>query len=116
MKRDVQTITTFEELQRKKLALKDEIYFQELEFKETALFKIGSSLLQGKSMKSYIVDSVSPFNLKGIINGPIGSLLSTILLANKRTRKYFVTFTIAKEIIPFALQRIKGILNSENYK
>ncbi len=116
MKSDLQTITSFEELQRKKLALKDEIYFQELEFKDTSLFKIGSSLLQGRSMNNNVVDSFSPFNLNGIINGPIGSLLSTILMANKRTRKYFVTFTIVKEIIPFALQRINSILHSEKEK
>lgn len=113
MNRNIHSITSFEELQIAKNALKDEIYFQEIELKDTQVYKIGSSLLGVKSGKEFSINSISPFNLNGIINGPIGSLLSTILMANKKTRKYFVSFTIAKEIIPFALHRINEMLQSK---
>lgn len=111
MKSDLHTITSFEELQRAKHALKDKIYFQELELKDTKIFKIGSSLLGLKSSNEPSVNSMSPFNLNGIVNGPIGTLISTVLMANSRTRKYFVSFSIAKEIIPLALKRINEIFH-----
>jgi hypothetical protein len=113
IKDDIHKITSYDQLQHAKGRLKGEIYFQEEALKDTQVFKIGSSLLQGK-VKNPLINSDSPFNLNGIVNGPIGSLLSTFLMANKKTRKYFVSFTIAKEIVPFALQKINDIFLSNN--
>jgi len=113
MKSNLHTITSFEELQRAKHALKDKIYFQELELKDTRIFKIGSSLLGLNSSNEPVINSNSPFNLNGIVNGPIGSLISTVLMANSRTRKYFVAFSIAKEFIPFAINRISETFHSK---
>lgn len=45
-------------------------------------------------------------NLKLGIEG----VLSALLLANKTTRKYFIMFTVAKEMIPFAIGKINDLI------
>lgn len=102
-------INSFEGLKNAKNSLKRDIEEQELTFRNHPLIKISSSLFNGSSFKSSLktsVDSISLDSFKSLG----ANLLSTILMANKKTRKFFIAFVIAKEMIPFTLQKINELV------
>lgn len=112
-KEDIKKITSFKELQLAKGALKNEIYLQELDLQDSEIVKFFSFILSGKSIKEPLLNSLASFNLKSIMNGPIGSILNTFFMTNKFTRKYYVPFFLAKELVPFAIQKINEIFKSD---
>jgi hypothetical protein len=102
-------INSFEDLKKTKNRLKRDIKEQEKTFKNNPLFKISSSLFGGSSFESSLKTSVDSISLDSFKTLGL-NLLSTILMANKKTRKFFIAFVIAKEMIPFTLQKINEIV------
>lgn len=108
------TISSYEDLMNFKQDLKSEISRQELEIKNNKFLKISSSIFNGESIKQPLFESFSSIDLKGILSSPIANILSTFLMSNKITRKYFISFTIIKEMVPFAIEKIKEIIDQSS--
>ncbi len=107
-------ITSYQDLLIAKDDLKDEISAQEFEIKNNKFLKFSSTVISGKPLKNKIFDTISSVELKDIITSPLGNLLSTYLLSNKTIRKYFVAYTILKETVPYAFQKLKDILDQQS--
>ena len=106
--------TSYEDLLRLKQDLKYEISDLESEIKNNKILKLSSSFLNEESIKEPLFESLSSLNLKDLLLGPIGKLLSTFLMSNKISRKYFVPFVIIKELIPFVLDKIGKIVDQND--
>lgn len=100
-----QRISTFEELNLAKKRLSVQIKEQEEEILSNPIISIPSAILQGGTFKNSLKTSMESFSLDHYKAAAV-SLLSSFLMANKRTRKFFVAFIIAKEMLPFILQKI----------
>ena len=98
-------ITTFDGLNAAKQNLANTLKSQEEEILNNPLFTIPAALFQGGSIKGNLKDSLDSFSL-GHYKKAAMNLLSTVLMANKRTRKFFVGFVIAKEMVPFILDKV----------
>lgn len=109
-------ITSYQDLLVVKDNLKDEIDAQEFEIKNNKFLKFSTTIMSGESIKSSVFDTLKSIELKEIITSPIGNLLSTYLLSNKIIRKYFVGFIIVKETLPYALQKLKDLLDQVETK
>ena len=109
-----ENITTYQDLIAAKTALKNEISTAEEEIKNNKILKFSTSILEGKSLKEPLLDSLSSLNLKNILTSPLGSVFSTFLLSNKFVRKYFITFSIIKETVPYAFEKIKEMIDQSN--
>jgi len=94
-------IHSFDDLQLTIKELKEELKQQEEVFKQSPLVKITSTLSGKKSIRSLISSEITPRNIMSD-----SKLINTLLLSNKFTRKYFVGYTIAKEMIPFTFRKI----------
>jgi len=103
-------IKTYEDLLVARQFLKSEIKEQEDSFKNNPIFKISSSLFKGNSLKSSIKNPLASLKSESYVKAA-ESLLSTILFANKKTRSIFIGYIIAKEMVPFTLQKINDLLN-----
>jgi len=77
----------------------------ELSFKDNPVVKISSSLLGGNSVKDTFVNNLSVGNRK---SG--AKMIKALLLASKVTRKYFIGYTIAKEMVPYTLHKVNDLL------
>jgi len=102
-------INSYEDLKEAKKQLKLDIVVQEEAFRNNPIFKISSSLFKGAPFKTSInttMESFSLDNYKKIAE----NILSTFLMANKKTRKYFIAFVIAKEMVPFTIQKINEVM------
>lgn len=102
-------IKSYEDLKIAKKQLKCDIEDQESAIINNPLIKISSSIFGGSSFKSSFktsVESISLENYKRVAE----NILSTVLMANKKTRKFFIAFIIAKEMIPFTIQKIDEVL------
>ena len=104
-------ISTYQDLLNVKKELKEEISLQEADFQNNKLVKFASSLDKGESLKGSVLETISSVGFKDIITSPLGSLLSTYLLSNKTIRKYFIGYTILRETIPYAFQKLKDMAN-----
>ncbi|MGI9532697.1 hypothetical protein [Lutimonas sp.] len=98
-------ITSFEELNAAKIELANTIKNQEEEILKNPLFTIPSALFQGGSLKGNIMDSMESISLDHYKKAAM-NLLSTALMANRRTRKFFIGFIIAKEMVPFIRDKV----------
>lgn len=99
---------SFAELLQEKSRLKREIEDQEFAFKENPIYKISTSLLDANSSNPF----KRPLTFNSDKNLKIGAegIISALLLASKTTRKYFIGYTIAKEMIPFTIQKINEFI------
>ena len=107
MNRDIKT---YQDLINAKKELKLEISIAEDKLKDNKIFKFSSAIIDGKSLKEPIINSLSSIDLKSILTSPLGNLLNTFLLTNKFVRKYFVAFTIIKETVPYAFNKLKDMM------
>ena len=103
--RSAARITTFDELNLAKQKLSRTIKDQEDEFLNNPLLSIVTGIFQGGSVRNSLKHSMESISLEHYKKAAI-NLLSTILMANKRTRKFFVGFIIAKEMVPFILEKV----------
>ncbi len=102
-------IENFEDLKFARQQIKQDIKKQEASFKDNPLVKISSSLYGGKSnsVKGSLFNNFAGKNRRSGSN-----MIKTLLLASKATRKYFIAYTIAKEMIPFTLSKLNGLLKN----
>lgn len=100
-------ITSFEQLQQVRKNLKQVIKDQETSFKNSPLIKISSTLSNTGSITKSLKDGFSDINFKSA-----ETIVSSLLLTFKSTRKYFVGFLIAKEMVPFMVNKVKEITES----
>ena len=103
-------ITSFEDLINAKNKLKSEIEVQEINFMNNPVFKIYSSFFSGGSLKSSFHKSFETLSLDDIMKTG-ENLLSTFLMANKKTRKFFIAFVVAKEMVPFLFMKINELFS-----
>ncbi len=102
-------IRSFEELQIAKQKLVLEIEEQEATILHHPVCRIPMGILQGYSFKSSVSRSVESISLENYKKAAIG-LLSTVLMASRKTRKLFIAFVIVKELTPFLLQKAEEML------
>jgi len=102
-------INSFEELQQVRQNLKQVIEDQETSFKNSPLVKVSNSLSNTGSITKSLKDGFSDINTKSAEN-----IISSLLLTFKSTRKYFVGFLIAKEMVPFIIQKANDVLKTKN--
>lgn len=103
--RPVAKITTFDELNLAKKKLANTIKQQEDEFLSSPLVSIATGIFQGGSVRNTLKNSMESFSLENYKKAAL-NLISTVLMANKKTRKFFVGFIIAKEMVPFILDKV----------
>ena len=102
-------IRSMQDLNRAKERLRLEIAAQEVELLEHPLVSIPMALIDGASVKGSIHDSIESFSL-GNYKNALMSLLGTFLLANRKTRKIFIVFMLAKELVPFVVHKMSAIV------
>ena len=108
-------ITTYQELVAARTELKREVGTVEDEIKNNKTIRFTSSILDGKSLKEPLIESLHGLDLKSILTSPLGSLASTFFLTNKYVRKYFVAFSIIKETVPYAYKKMKEMIDNQEY-
>jgi hypothetical protein len=97
------------DLNRTKERLRLEIAAQEVELLEHPLVSVPMALIEGSSIKGSIHDSLESFSL-GNYKNALMSLVGTFLLANRKTRKIFIVFMLAKELVPFVIHKMNDIV------
>ena len=108
LKKNPNRITTYQDLILAKQEIKQDINFIEEDLRNNNIIKLSTTIIGGKFNKSSIFNSL---DLKGILSSPLGKFASTLLLSNKFIRKYFVAFVVVKETVPYALSKIKEIID-----
>jgi len=80
----------------------------EQSFKENPIVKISSSLLSGEFVKNTFVDNLAVGN-----RSSVAKIIKALLLASKVTRKYFIAYTIAKEMVPYTLNKVGELFKNQ---
>jgi len=102
-------IRSMKDLNLAKEGLRLEIAAQEVELLEHPLVSIPMALIEGTSVKGSIHDSLESFSL-GNYKNALMRLVGTFLLANRKTRKIFIVFMLAKELVPFVIHKMNDIV------
>jgi len=98
-------IKTLADLNLAKQKLTLEINEQESNFLNSPIFTISAAILDAGNIKSGLKNSMEAISLHDFKKVAL-NLLSTALLANRRTRKFAIGFIIAKEMVPFILEKV----------
>ena len=101
-------IKSYKDLKAAKINLRISIQEQEQSFKNNSVVKIVDSIKNKESAKSILFE-----NLPGIKFETGEQFISSFLLGNKVTRNYFTGYLVAKEMIPYIFEKIKGIVSSK---
>ncbi len=104
-------INSYNDLLEAKKKLKSDILQQEESFINNPIFKISSSLFKGSSFKTSFKTSLDSISFENYKKTAV-NILSTILMSNRKTRKFFIAFIIAKEMIPFTIHKINETLKN----
>ncbi len=105
-------ITTYQDLISARRELKEEIIYIEEEIKYSKIVQISNFFIsKGKYLRNVDLTSIRIPQVKDIINSPIGKVAGTYLLSNKKIRKYFIAFVVARKTIPYALTEIKKVVS-----
>lgn len=110
--RSVARITTFNELNLAKKQLANTIKKQEEDILENPLLSIVSTIFQGGSVRSSLKHSMESISLENYKSAAM-NIISTVLMTNKKTRKFFVAFIIAKEMVPFILDKVNEYVKKQ---
>lgn len=105
MKNSNGKIKTFADFNRARHELNLKINDQESEIMNSPIFTIPAAIFGAGSVKDNLKDSFGSISLHDYKNAAM-NLLSTALMANRKTRKFFVGFIIAKEMVPFILDKV----------
>lgn len=106
-------IRSFEELLLAKQKLKNEIMDQEADILNSPMIAIPSAIIQGGSFKSSFKNSLSAISIDDYKHA-IMNLLGTALMANRRTRKFYIGFVIAKELVPFFIEKFNELVKKNS--
>lgn len=98
-------IKTFSDLNLAKQKLTLEIKEKETHFLNSPIFTIPAAILDTGSVKSGLKSSMESISLHNYKNAAL-NLISTALLANKKTRKFAIGFIIAKQMVPFIFEKV----------
>ena len=98
-------IKSLAELNLAKQKLTLEIKEQESNFLNSPIFTIPAAILDTGSFKSGLKNSMESISLHDYKRVAL-NLISTALMANRRTRKFAIGFIIAKEMVPFILEKV----------
>lgn len=98
-------IKTLADLNLAKQKLSLEIKEQESNFLSSPIFTISAAIFDAGSFKSGLKSSMESFSLHDYKKVAL-NLISTALMANKKTRKFAIGFIIAKEMVPFILEKV----------
>ena len=98
-------IKTFADLNLAKQKLTLEIKEQESNFLNSPIFTISAAILDAGNIKSGLKNSMESISLHDFKRLAL-NLISTALMANRRTRKFAIGFIIAKEMVPFLLEKV----------
>ena len=109
MAKNVYNIESFEDLKFAQEQIRKDNEDIELAFKDNPVIKISSSLLGGESIKETISNNL----FTGDRRQSGAKMIKALLLANKFTRKYFVGYTIAKEMVPYTLHKVNQLLHNK---
>ena len=101
-------IESYEDLQAARNQLKVIIKEQEQSFNDNPMVKIADAIKNKDSIKSSLFENLPDLKFE---TGE--KIISSFLLTNKVTRKYFAGYLVAKEMIPYIFDKIKGIVNSK---
>lgn len=107
-------IETYQDLLNSKKNLKKEVSTLEEEIKNNRIVQFSNFLIDSKSLKAPKLDSFNLPHLTDIINNPIGNIVSTFLLSNKKIRKYFIGFVIVRETVPYVISEIKKLVDEKS--
>ena len=113
--RTANSISSYAELLAAREQLKLEIKDQESQILDHPLVSIPTALFQGSSVKGSIQHSMESISLENYKKAAM-SLISTVMLANKRTRKFFVAFIMARELVPFILDKVREVMKKGDAK
>ena len=106
-------IETYQDLIDSKKDLRKEVISIESGIKNNRIVQFSNLLVSNKSLKSSTLDSYHLPHVKDLIASPIGNIVSTFLLSNKKIRKYFIAFVVIREAVPFAVSEIKKIIEEQ---
>lgn len=113
-------IHSYSDLLKARRQLKDEVLKLESEMKNNTLLKVGTALFsKDKSTPfnkplSFIPSGSSLSPSSNAVVATAESLLGTLLISNKITRKYFIAYTVAKEMVPFAIKKFSEIFKKKD--
>ena len=103
------SIRSYAELKAAKEQLKLEVKDQEAQILDHPMVSIPMALFHKSSVKGALQHSMESISLDNYKKAAM-SLISTVMLANKRTRKFFVAFVMARELVPFILDKAREVL------
>lgn len=114
------SIRTYKDLKAAKQRLNAEVAEIENSLTDNPLTRIASSLF-GKDTHdspfqrplSFLIPPNASSHSSNKLIGTAENLLGTFLVSNKFTRKYFIGFTIAKEIVPYAIHKFNDIFRKK---
>ena len=101
-------IDSFGDLKFERQRLQNEITDQEQSLKENPLVKISSSIYGSDAEKGSLRSALYENGVKSGLQ-----YVKPLLLANNVTRKYFLAYSIAKEMVPFALKKVNSLLKKQ---
>ena len=107
--RKAYTINSYQELTEAKLKLRSRISEQVFELKNNKIVRLASFLMDGEKKDDSVDRSLGSFDVMELLNGPIVRLISSLLIKNKLTRRYFIAFVIAKEMAPYLISKVNDI-------
>jgi len=99
-------IRSINDLNRARQVLRNKIAEQEQQLLGHPVISIPLSFLETSSVKGSIQTAMESISLDNYKHAMM-SLISTVLLANRKTRKFFIGFVIAKELVPYVLHKVE---------
>lgn len=113
-------IRTYDDLKAEKARLKSEVKNIESDFKSNPVLKISTAIFgkdkHADSAFKRPLSFLTKKNDNALTTGLVHTtenLLGTFLISNKFTRKYFIGYTIAKEMIPFAVKKFNEVFKDK---
>lgn|GEM_PF-2147685 len=105
-------ITSYEDLLLEKQRLKREISEQEYSFKANPVYKIASSIIHTNRNNPFThpLSFAKDINARANLKLGVEGILSALLLASRSTRKYFIMYTVAKEMLPYTISKINELI------
>lgn len=110
----VYNINSYKELKKAKQDLKLEIEDQVDTIKNSNLVKWTSVFYKKESFSDSLSQSLNSIDFWEILTGPISNLIGSYLMRYKSTRKFFIVFFIAKEMIPYLLSKINELFEQKD--
>lgn len=105
-------IKTFADLNLAKQNLKLTLKEQESDILSNPVLSIPLSIIKGGSLRGSLQKSVESVAYSDYKKAFL-SLISTALMASKKTRKFFVAFVIAKEMVPFIIDKLSEFVKNQ---